>query len=282
MSTHRKAGVIGWPVAHSRSPLIHGYWLKRYGIDGEYTRIPVKPEDVDAFFAGLAANGYAGCNVTLPHKEAAFRAVTVADAATKRLGSVNTVFLRDGKLMGTSTDGEGFVASVTTALPGWSIAGGKAVLLGAGGSARAIAGALLDRGATEIAIVNRTLARAEAIRSDFGSRITPYSWEDAGYALAGADLLVNTTSLGMKGNKPLSLDFTALPQGAVVSDIVYTPLETVFLKAARSRGHRVVPGLGMLLHQAVRGFELWFGKRPEVTQELHDLVAADIEQGART
>ena len=282
MSTHRKAGVIGWPIAHSRSPLIHGYWLKRYGIDGEYTRIPVRPEDVDAFFASMAANGYAGCNVTLPHKEAAFRAVTVADAATRRLGSVNTVFLRDGRLMGTSTDGEGFIASVTAAFPGWSIAGSKAALLGAGGSARAIAGALLDKGATEIAIINRTLARAAAIRSDFGSRIIPLSWEDAGKALAGADLLVNTTSLGMKGDEPLSLDLAALPQRAVVSDIVYTPLETAFLKAARSRGHRIVPGLGMLLHQAVRGFELWFGTRPEVTQELHDLVAADIEQGART
>jgi shikimate dehydrogenase len=281
MSTHRKAGVIGWPIAHSRSPLIHGYWLKRYRIDGEYTRIPVKPEDADQFFASLAANGYAGCNVTLPHKEAAFRAVTVADAATKRLGSVNTVYLRDGRLMGTSTDGEGFLASLSAALPGWSIAGSKAVLLGAGGSARAIAGALLDQGAEKIVLINRTLSRAEAIRKDFGDRIVPVAWEKGGDALAGARLLVNTTSLGLKGAEPLEFDIAHLPRDAVVSDIVYMPLETAFLKAARSRGHSVVLGLGMLLHQAVRGFELWFDKKPEVTQELYDLVAADIEQGAR-
>ena len=281
MSGFRKAGVIGWPIAHSRSPLIHGYWLKRYGIDGAYTRIPVKPEDVDEFFRNLAANGYAGCNVTLPHKEAAFRAVTVADAATARLGSVNTVYLRDGTLMGTSTDGEGFMASVIAAVPGWSISGGKAVLLGAGGSARAIAGALLDKGAGEIVLINRTLSRAEAIRKDFGERITPLPWEQSSHALADASLLVNTTSLGLKAEEPLEFDLTGLPREAIVSDIVYTPLETAFLDAARSRGHRVVPGLGMLLHQAVRGFELWFGTRPEVTQELYDLVAADIAQGSR-
>jgi shikimate dehydrogenase len=281
MSTHRKAAVIGWPIAHSRSPLIHGYWLKRYGIDGDYTRIPVKPEDVQSFFARLAADGYAGCNVTLPHKEAAFRAVTIADAATARLGSVNTIYLRDGKLMGTSTDGEGFIASVTAAIPGWSIAGGKAVLLGAGGSARAIAGALLDKGVREVVIINRTLARAAAIRDDFSSHIKPVVWENGVDALSGAALLVNTTSLGLKGEEPLRFDLARLPREAVVSDIVYTPLETDFLKAARIHGHRVVPGLGMLLHQAVRGFELWFGKRPDVTPELYKLVATDIEQGAK-
>ena len=280
MSTQRKAAVIGWPIAHSRSPLIHGYWLKRYGIDGEYSSVPVKPENVEAFFASMATNGYAGCNVTLPHKETAFRAVEVADEATKRLGSVNTIYLRGGKLMGTSTDGEGFVASLGAKIPDWSIGGGKAVLLGAGGSARAIAAALLDNGATEIVIVNRTFERAEAIRRDFGSHVAPIAWSDGAEALAGADLLVNTTSLGLAGGEPLVFDMAKLPRQAVVSDIVYTPLETDFLKSARQRGNRIVPGLGMLLHQAVRGFELWFRKKPEVTQELYDLVAADIERGA--
>jgi shikimate dehydrogenase len=282
MSRHRKAAVIGWPIAHSRSPLIHNYWLKHYGIDGEYLRLPVRPEEVDAFFAGMAAQGYVGCNVTLPHKEAAFRAVEIADEATARLGSVNTVYLRGGKLMGTSTDGEGFIASLAAVIPGWSIADGKAVLLGAGGSARAIAGTLLDKGAAEITVVNRTLSRAAAIRDDFGPRIKPVAWEKAEEALAGAALLVNTTSLGMRGGEPLQFDLARLPREAVVSDIVYIPLETDFLELARSRGHSVVPGLGMLLHQAVRGFELWFGRRPEVTQELYDLVARDIEQGARS
>ena len=275
----RKACVIGWPISHSRSPLIHGYWLKRYGIDGEYGRMPVAPHDLRAFLNGLARNGLIGCNVTQPHKEAAFRAVSIADEATARLGVVNTVYLRDGTAWGTSTDGEGFLASLAAGCLGWSTRGRGIVILGAGGAARAIVAALADAGAGEIVVVNRTAARSEELRRDFGPVIKPTAWSDAFAALAGADLLVNTTSLGMIGQPPLELDLSSLPKQALVTDIVYTPLETNLLARARARGNPVIPGLGMLLHQAVRGFELWFGVRPGVTRELHDLVAADIGSG---
>ncbi len=276
----RRACVIGWPISHSRSPLIHGYWLKRYDIDGAYERVPVKPEDVPGFFATLRASGFMGCNVTLPHKEAAFRAVRIADEATLRLGAVNTVFEREGALWGTNTDGEGFVASVASGHPGWTAKDKTAVILGAGGATRAIVGALADRGARRILIANRTRARAEEVQRDFGPHIEPHDWAQVPQILEGADLLVNTTSLGMTGQPPLAIDLASLPKTAVVTDIVYTPLLTDFLKRAQARGHRIVPGLGMLLHQAVRGFELWFGVRPEVTNELHDIVAADIDPGS--
>jgi shikimate dehydrogenase len=275
----RKACVIGWPISHSRSPLIHGYWLKRYGIDGSYERIAVPPDQLQDFLKSLEAKGYAGCNVTLPHKEGAFRAVHVADAATERLGVVNTVFLRDGELCGTSTDGEGFLANLTAHAPNWWVKDRSIVVLGSGGAARAIVGARLDAGSRRVIVPNRPLARAEDLRRDFGPRIVPRDWSQAEQALEEADLLVNTTSLGMTGQPPLQLDLARLPKSAIVSDIVYTPLETDLLARARARGHGVVPGLGMLLHQAVRGFELWFGKRPEVTPELHDLVARDIDPG---
>lgn len=275
----RKACVIGWPISHSRSPLIHGYWLKRYGIDGSYERVPVTPEALADFFTSLGAQGYAGCNVTLPHKEGAFRSVRIADNATQRLGVVNTVFHRDGELWGTSTDGEGFIANLTAHLPDWQPKSQVSVVLGAGGAARAIVGALLDAGNSRIIILNRTLARAEELRRDFGNRIESRPWENGEAVLADADLLVNTTSLGMSGQPPLLLDLAHLPKSAVVTDIVYAPLETDLLIRAKARGNRTVPGLGMLLHQAVRGFELWFGRRPEVTNELHDLVARDIDPG---
>ncbi len=277
----RKACVIGWPIGHSRSPLIHGYWLKRYGIAGSYERIPVKPEELSDFFARLARQGFAGCNVTLPHKEAAFRAVRTADAATSRLGVVNTVFERNGELWGTSTDGEGFLASLAASLPGWRVKDRTVVILGAGGATRAIVGALVDGGSARIIIANRTRARAEELKRDFGPGIEPRDWAEAPGVLGSADLLINTSSLGMMGQPPLAIDLGNLPKSAVVTDIVYTPLETDLLKRARARGNEVVPGLGMLLHQAVRGFELWFGIRPEVTAELYDLVAADIDPGYR-
>ncbi len=277
----RKACVIGWPIGHSRSPLIHGYWLERYGIKGSYEQVPVRPEGLAEFLTRLAANGFAGCNVTLPHKEAAFRLVRAADAATQRLGVVNTVFERDGELLGTSTDGEGFLASLAAGRPGWRAKDQSVVILGAGGATRAIAGALIDAGAARIIVANRTRARAEDLRRDFGSRIESRAWTEAPALLERADLLVNTSSLGMTGQPPLALDLAALPKSAVVTDIVYTPLETDLLERAKARGNPVVPGLGMLLHQAVRGFELWFGTRPEVTAELHDLVAADIDPGHR-
>jgi shikimate dehydrogenase len=275
----RKACVIGWPVSHSRSPLIHGYWLERYGIDGSYERVAVAPEEVANFLRRLGDNGYAGCNVTLPHKQAAFRAVRCADDATARLGVVNTVFHRDGGLWGTSTDGEGFLANLSSHVPGWRAVHGNTLILGAGGAARAIVGALLDAGSRRLVVVNRSLARAQELARDFGPRIEPREWTEVVTVLADADLVVNTTSLGMTGQPPLALDLGPLPKSAVVADIVYTPLETDLLRRARARGNPVVPGLGMLLHQAVRGFELWFGRRPEVTPELHDLIARDIEQG---
>jgi shikimate dehydrogenase len=275
----RKACVIGWPISHSRSPLIHGYWLKRYGIEGTYERIAVPPAELSAFLSTLADKGYAGCNVTLPHKEDAFRSVHIADEATLRLRVVNTLFHRDGRLWGTSTDGEGFLANLRAHVPDWRAENRSVVVLGAGGAARAIVGALLDAGIGRLILANRTLMRAQELRRDFGSRIEPHDWKDAEKLLEDADLLVNTTSLGMTGQAPLTLDLTHLPRSSIVTDIVYTPLETDLLVRSRAHGNVVVPGLGMLLHQAVRGFELWFGQRPEVTPELHDLVARDIDPG---
>jgi shikimate dehydrogenase len=278
----KRACVIGWPVSHSRSPLIHGYWLGKYGILGSYDRHAVPPGAVKEFIDSLADEGYLGCNVTLPHKETVFDLVNIADEPTRRLGVVNTVFSRNGELWGTSTDGEGFLASVEATVSDWRVSGRNVMLLGAGGAARAIAGTMVARGAAQIQVVNRTLERAETLRTDFGKRITPLAWEAAPGALAEVDLLVNTSSLGMTGQPPLQLDLTKLPGAAIVSDIVYVPLETAFLRAARERGNRTVGGLGMLLHQAVRGFELWFGTKPEVTQDLHDFIAESIERGYRT
>jgi len=274
----RKACVIGWPISHSRSPLIHGYWLKRYGIAGSYERVPVRPEDLPDFLGKLREDGFVGCNVTLPHKEATFRTVRIADDATRKLGVVNTVFMRDGELWGTSTDGEGFIASLSATLPGWQAKGRTAVVPGAGGATRAIVGALIDQGAARLLIANRTRARAEELQRDFGSRIEVRDWAQAAEALGAADLLINTTSLGMTGQPALDIDLAALPETAVVTDIVYTPLETDLLRRASARGNATVPGLGMLLHQAVRGFELWFGQRPQVTAELRALVEADLKK----
>ncbi len=273
----RKACIIGWPVAHSRSPVIHNYWLRLHRIPGRYDRVPVEPGMVHEFLSRLEENGFAGCNVTLPHKEAAFASVAAADEATKRLGVVNTVFLRDGRSFGTSTDGEGFLANLAANAAGFSIANQRVVLLGAGGAAMAIAGALADAGAAEIAVANRTAERVGILRRKFGPLIVPVAWQKKEDALAECRLLVNTTALGMRGQPPLDLDLARLEPEAVVADIVYTPLTTALLKAAKARGNRTAGGLGMLLHQAVRGFELWFGVRPAVTAELYALVARDVD-----
>lgn len=272
-----KACVIGWPVNHSRSPLIHNYWLKLHGIAGHYDRVAVEPGMVRDFLSRLEENGFAGCNVTLPHKEAAFACVEAADEATKRLGVVNTVFLRNGRILGTSTDGEGFMANLAACAGVIPVRNERVVLLGAGGAAMAIAGALSDAGAGEIAVANRTGERIEILRRKFGSVIVPVDWETRGAALAECRFLVNTTVLGMNGQPPLELDLARLGPEAIVADIVYTPLETALLKTAKARGNRTAGGLGMLLHQAVRGFELWFGVRPTVTPELHARVARDID-----
>lgn len=276
-----KACVIGWPISHSRSPLIHGYWLKQHGIAGSYTRQPVEPEALPAFIAGLAQEGYAGCNVTLPHKESVFNLVTPADDSTRRLGAVNTVYLREGQILGTNTDGEGFMNSLFQTVPNLSLAETRVVVLGAGGASLAVVNAILEQGASEVAVANRTLEKAEQLYKRLGSRVRPLAWESVADQLDDCSLLVNTTSLGMKGQPDLNLDLSRLNGTAVVTDIVYAPLRTRLLDEAARRGNPVVEGLGMLLHQAVRGFSLWFGVTPKVTTELHDLIARDIDPDYR-
>lgn len=274
-----KACVIGWPISHSRSPLIHGYWLRLHGIDGSYTRKPVEPAQLQDFIRSLPTQGLAGCNVTIPHKEAVHALVKPADATTERLGAVNTVFLRDSEVMGTNTDGEGYINNLRQAVPGFTMKDQRAMVLGAGGASLAVVNVLLEQGAAEVVVANRTVERADDLRRRFGTRVVPLPWEHIETHLPETALLVNTTSLGMTGQAELVLDLSRLPVDAVVSDIVYTPLRTRFLETAARRGNPVVEGLGMLLHQAVRGFSLWFGVVPQVTPELHDLVARDIDPG---
>jgi shikimate dehydrogenase len=271
----RLAGVMGWPVAHSLSPRLHGYWLQHYGIDGAYVPLPVRPERLGSALRALPDLGFAGCNLTVPHKEAALGALDEVAEDARRIGAVNTILVRaDGSLYGWNTDIEGFAQSLIAALPEWSIAGKHAVVLGAGGAARAVVAAVQNLGAEEVVILNRTRERAEALATDLGEAIRPLSWERRSEALSQAALLINTTTLGMLGKPPLSIDLAPLPTDAVVADIVYAPLETPLLAEARRRGHRVVDGLGMLLYQAVPGFEAWFGRRPEVTPALRDFVLA--------
>lgn len=272
----RRACVIGYPVKHSRSPMIHGFWLAERGIAGSYGREEVAPEDFDRFVAGLADAGYAGGNVTVPHKAAAFRLAAVDDPVAMALEAVNTLWFEDGVLRGMNTDAAGFLANLDQEAPGWDGGLGKAAVLGAGGAARAIVHALLARGAERVVIVNRTLARAEELAARFGPRAVAAGWDEAASALDGAACLINTTSLGMAGQPALDLDLAALPAGALVTDIVYVPIETPLLALARRRGHPVVDGLGMLLHQAVPGFERWFGERPAVTPALRAFVLGDI------
>lgn len=272
----KRACVIGWPIAHSRSPLIHGYWLKTLGIDGSYEKVPVEPANVRSFLRNLEANGYAGCNVTIPHKEAAYAAMDGVDDIARKLGAVNTVYVRDGKLHGTSTDGEGFLASLMAKFPALSLKDAKVVILGAGGSARSIIPSLQGAGARRIAVVNRSLDRARKLSDDIGPGAEAKQWHELAGELRDTALLVNTTSLGMKGQPDIDIEMHLLPKTAVVADIVYVPLETGLLRRAREAGYRTVGGLGMLLHQAVRGFELWFGVRPTVTPELEQLVMQDV------
>jgi shikimate dehydrogenase len=275
---NRRAFVIGHPVAHSRSPLIHGYWLRRHGIDGAYERVDVSPEAFPAFLNGLADQGYRGGNVTIPHKEAAYRIAGALTDRARRLEAVNTLWLEGGRLHGDNTDILGYVAHLDQTLgAGWEQGIDCALVLGAGGAARAVAAGLLDRGIGRVVVANRTLARAEELVGLAPQRVAAVPWSEIEAHLPRASLLVNTTSLGMAGQPTLDLDLRAMGPDAVVSDIVYVPLETPLLAAARGRGLRTVDGLGMLLHQAVPGFERWFGVRPEVTAELRDIVVADIE-----
>lgn len=272
-----RACVIGWPVAHSRSPVTHRYWLRQYGIDGAYEMEAVRPEDLAGFLVSLAARGYAGCNVTLPHKEAALRAADSADAAAAAVGAANTLWLDpDYTLHATNTDGYGFITNLGLEAPDWNRGRRKVMVLGAGGAARAIVHALLEAGASRVVLANRTRDRAEALARAFGPAVEVIDWAKRESALSGCGLLVNTTSLGLSGKDPLEIDLAALPPDAVVADTVYSPLETGLLAAARARGNHAVDGLGMLLHQAVPGFERWFGVRPEVTPELRAHVAATL------
>lgn len=278
MTTARRAAcVIGYPAKHSRSPKLHGYWLRRYGIDGDYRAEEIAPEDFARFVSNLAANGYVGANVTIPHKEAAL-ALARPDTRAQAVGAANTLWFEDGRLRATNTDVEGFIAALDSCAPGWDRRGGDAVVLGAGGAGRAIVHGLLERGIATVHVVNRTPERAAAFRERFGARVRPAGWAELPALLAGATLLANSTSLGMKGQPELAVDLSPMPDGAVVADAVYIPLRTALLRAAEDRGFATSNGLDMLLHQAVRGFELWFGVRPEVTTELRDLLVADIEK----
>ena len=271
----RAACLIGWPAAHSRSPLIHKYWLKSFGIDGDYRIEAVRPEDLAAFVARLAERGYAGANVTIPHKEQVL-ALADADARARAVGAANTLWFEGGSLRATNTDVEGFVANLDAASPGWDNATDEALVLGAGGAARAVLFGLIERGIRTIHLVNRTRPRAELLAGQFGTAVKPASWDRLAMLLPRTTLLVNTTSLGMKDQPPLGADVGLLPAGATVADAVYIPLDTELLRAARSRRLKTADGLGMLLHQAVRGFAHWFGKRPQVTAELRALVEADL------
>jgi shikimate dehydrogenase len=271
----KAACVIGWPVKHSRSPLIHNHWIRELGLAAEYRREAVAPGTFADFVGGLAGRGYVGANVTLPHKEAALQ-LSDADARARAVGAANTLWLDGGVLRSTNTDVEGFVANLDATVPGWDRGLDTAVVLGAGGAARAVVFGLIERGVGRIQVVNRSLDRAAALRTAFGERVEPRRFDEAAGLLAGAGLLVNTTTLGMAGQGDLVLDLAALPAQAVVSDIVYTPLETALLRQARARGLRTVDGLGMLLHQAVDGFARWFGVRPRVTGALRALVEADL------
>ena len=273
----RRAFVVGHPIAHSRSPLIHGHWLAEHGIDGTYERLDVAPEPFEAFVRGLPGSGFAGGNVTIPHKEAAFR---LADSLTERaekIGAVNTLIVAEGRVVGDNTDGLGFIAHLDASLgEGWpERTGRQAVVLGAGGAARAVVVGLIERGLT-VLIANRSPERARTLAALDPDHARAIPWEALPEALAGTGLLVNTTSLGMAGHPPLALDLAALPDRAAVADIVYVPLETPLLAAARARGLAAVDGLGMLLHQAVPGFSAWFGLRPEVTPALRERIVADL------
>jgi shikimate dehydrogenase len=272
----KRACVIGWPIEHSRSPLIHGYWLRSYGIDGAYTKEAVRPEDVAGFLKSLAAHGFAGCNVTVPHKEIAFAAADEREDSARAVAAANTLWLGDGKLHAANTDTYGYMTSLGLTAPGWAKHDAPISILGAGGAARAIVYGFLKAGVGEVRVFNRTRTRAEALAAQLGPRVKVHDWSAREAQSREAAVLVNTTSIGLNGVGTLGIDLSGFSPDCVVSDIVYVPLETELLGQARARGLRTVDGLGMLLHQAVPGFEKWFGVRPQVTDALRDLLIADI------
>jgi shikimate dehydrogenase len=276
------ACVIGQPVSHSRSPLIHRYWLNKHGVDGDYQRREIAPDDLPQFLRSLGHSDLIGCNVTLPHKEAAVRYVDHIDDKVSRTGSLNTIYVRDGETWATTTDGLGFTENVLWRQPGFAFVGATIAIIGAGGSSRAIIDEMLVRDAGKIIVANRTVEKAQALHQHFGPRLVPCALSQIARYLPQTDLLINTTSIGVAGSGELTLPMDKLKPSAVVADINYVPLITPFLQAAAKAGHATVPGLGMLLHQAVPGFELWFGQRPIVDDTLYDLVAADIIAGQKT
>jgi shikimate dehydrogenase len=273
----RAACVIGWPIEHSRSPLIHGYWIRQHGLDADYRCEAVAPDAFADFIRNLSARGYVGANITIPHKEMALE-LSEPDDRARAVGAANTLWLDGGRLRSTNTDVEGFTANLDDAVPDWAKRSGDALVLGAGGSARAVVYGLIARGIGTINVVNRTIDRANELQRRFGAAVRPAEWGALPNLLPNASLLVNTTSLGMTGQPPLAVDLRPLPAQAVVTDLVYAPLKTSLLAAAEARGLAIADGLGMLLHQAVRGFELWFGVRPKVTAELRKLVETDLEK----
>jgi shikimate dehydrogenase len=275
MSEERKAVcIIAWPAAHSRSPLIHNYWIKQHNLNAEYRREAVPPEQLTEFLTHLRKHGYIGGNVTVPHKQASLK-LSEPDERARAVGAANTLWYDGDILRSTNTDVEGFLANLDATTPGWDRGLETAAVLGAGGGARAVVFALIQRNVGRIYVINRTIERAEALKKKFGARVRPTGWNETTGLLGGAGLLVNTTTLGMVGQPPLEMNLRC-PASLVVADLVYAPLETGLLKLARERGLRTADGLGMLLHQAVRGFERWFGVRPEVTRELRALVEADL------
>lgn len=267
------AGVIGHPVAHSKSPNVHGYWLRKYGLKGHYVPIDIAPEKLDDLLPRLADLGFVGANVTIPHKE---KVMEIADLITDRatlIGAANTlIFRKDGRIHADNTDGYGFIENIRQTIPDWNPKSGPAVVFGAGGASRAVLASLIDVGVPKIMLTNRTRIRAEKLREDFGHRVQVVEWVQAGNVLEEADLVVNTTSLGMTGKPEMRVPLDGLKPGAIVNDLVYAPLRTRLLATAEERGCRVVDGLGMLLHQAVPGFERWFGKRPVVDENVRAAV----------
>lgn len=271
------AGVMGWPVSHSRSPLIHNHWIKTYGLHGSYGLFPVKPENLQQALQGLSALGLAGCNITIPHKVEAMQYMDWVDPHAQKVGAINTVVVqKDGSLHGFNNDGFGYLQSLKEVKNDWRADTGPVVVLGAGGASRAILVALLEQGATEIRLLNRTFDKAQALAHEFGPAIHALPWSSRHEALADAALLINTTSQGMQGTAELELNLDDLPTTALVSDIIYTPLSTPLLDQARQRGHTTVNGLGMLIHQARPAFKAWFGVMPEASSTLTDLLIASL------
>lgn len=271
------AGIMGWPVAHSRSPLLHNYWIKKYGLLGTYVQLPVAPGQLQIALPGLAALGFRGCNITIPHKVDALKLVHELDPNARRMGAINTIVVQtDGSLKGFNNDGFGYIQSLLDAKPDWRADAGPITVLGAGGAARAVVLSLADRGAREIRLLNRTQDKAETLASEFGGPIQVLPWDARHEALDGASLLINTTNQGMHGCPALELNLSKLPPQALVSDVIYVPQETPLLAAARLRGNPTVNGLGMLLNQARPAFNAWFGVMPEITAELRQAIIATL------